>query len=300
MNYWLLFALLPPLLWAFTNVGDALVRRHYIKNDITLTWLLTALRLPIAIIMFLFLGMDVAFDLNVWWMFVAGLLWTLPIIFYFRALNFEEISRVVILMQMIPVFVLVFASQFLDEILSVNQLIAFGLIFVAGILAAFKKTQKTWHFSAAFFLMALASSMWAASDVMFTYYEETFNSFMEAFVFYFLGSNIPALFILFVPQKAKKIFSEFKKIPFKMWIFIFFNGIIGVFGSLTLAYAFTLGSVSLTSVFIGLQPLFAFIYALILGRFYKQIPKESLKREDLLFKGSALALVFAGLIYLNL
>jgi len=75
---------------------------------------------------------------------------------------------------------------------------------------------------------------------------------------------------------------------------------IGVGGSVSFAYALTLGSVSLSSVIIGIQPLFVFIFGHIFSRIFSAIPREPLDAFGLLSKACALVFVLVGLWYLGL
>jgi len=60
---------------------------------------------------------------------------TLP---YFKALTVEEVSRVIPLLQLTPVFVLILSSFFLRETLKPEDYVAFGLLVLGGILFAIR------------------------------------------------------------------------------------------------------------------------------------------------------------------
>ena len=89
------------------------------------------------------------------------------------------------------------------------QGLAFIFLLVGGALAAIKRIEKKWHFSIAFFLIALATLMWAISDVIFKKYEMFFSNFFSAFAFYFFGSFIVALLMMFHSRGREKISKYF-------------------------------------------------------------------------------------------
>ena len=83
MNTWLLFALLAPLLWGLTNVIDGALRRHFVKSDWALTWMVAVTRLPFVILFFLIGGIEIPSIFVILVMFLGGVLWTFPMLFYY-------------------------------------------------------------------------------------------------------------------------------------------------------------------------------------------------------------------------
>ena len=77
--------------------------------------------------------------------------------FFYKALEFEETSRVILIMQFLPVFILILAAILIGERLNMYQLIAFVLILAGSVLAAVKKMESGWRFSKAFVLVVLAT-----------------------------------------------------------------------------------------------------------------------------------------------
>ena len=299
MNSWLIFSLLGPMFWAMTNLLDAALRRHFIKDELALTWFMTLFRFVLAFILFFIFGGVIEFNWVLVALFVAGMFWTLPLYFYFKAVEFEEPSRVALFTQMIPIFVLLIASVFIGEELSRPQFFAFALILLGGAVAAFKRINKKWHFSQAFPLIILAAFFWAVSDVMFKYFAAEFPDFTSAFLLYFIGAGLPAVLIIFFPKKSKEILKPYKTLSLKGWLLTTLSLSAGVAGSAFFTYALTLGKASLTAVIIGLQPLFAFALGWIFSLFIKEVEPESVKFTDIVFKLLALFLILLGLFYLS-
>jgi len=299
MNSWLLFALLAPFLWGFTNVIDGALRRHFVKNDVALMWMMAFLRLPFVIIFFLVFGIEIPSTSVILFIFLAGVLWTFPFVFYYKAIELEDPSRIALMMQLVPFFTLLIAFFAIQETLTASQGIAFVFLITGGAIAAVKRLKGAWHLSKAFFLMALATFLWASSDVLFKKFELSFSSFFTAFGIYFFGSFLISAIMLYHPHSRQKILKHFTKLPARAWLMIVSTAVAGVAGSMTFAYALTLGKASLTSVLIGVQPLFVLGLGLLLAPFIHEIRKEDLSKQALLFKGISFALVIIGLIFLE-
>lgn len=296
---WLLFAILAPLLWALANPFDSALRRKYFNSDSVMTWAFAIVKLPVAIALVVVFSSGFTWGWHVPGMFFAGLLWMIPFILYYKALQFEETSRVILIMQFLPIFTFIVAAVWIQERLDMHQTVAFLLIFMGSVLAATKKTEDKWRFSKAFFLMALASFLWAVSDVMFKKFSIEFPNFWQAFGVDILGSSLPAiLFIMLPKQKAEA--KKMKLMPRRAWAFFIASAIAGTAGSMAFAYALTIGKASLVAVITGLQPLFVLIFVFLLSLMFKEVPRESLKPGDLLMKLLSAILILGGLAYLNL
>ena len=299
MNSWLFFALLAPLLWAFTNIFDGALRRHFIKSDFALTWMAAVSRLPFVIIFFWIGGFEIPVLPVMLFMFLGGMLWTGPMALYFKAIEFEEPSRVALLLQMMPIFTLLIAYLLLGEILTTIQAIAFGILIAAGVLAAIKQTDKKWHFSKAFILVLIAGLLWAFSDVLFKKFELHFSNFFAAFAIYFFGSFLISLISIFNKKGRKKVLSYFSNLPTRAWLMLVGSMLAGICGSVSFAYALTLGKASLTAVFIGTQPLITFLLGLIFTKFISEIRKEDTSKSALMLKAISFSLIIVGLVVLE-
>ncbi len=299
MNSWFFFALLAPFLWGFTNVIDGALRRHFVKSDMALTWWVAITRLPFVIFFFVIAGIEIPNALVIVFMFLGGILWILPLVLYYKVMEFEEPSRVVLLMQLVPLFTLLIAFFALQERLTPGQIVAFALLIGGGGIASLKRLEGVWHFSKAFLLMILATFFWASSDVIFKKFEPAFSTFLAAFAFYFLGSFLTSMIMIAHPHGRKNILKHFTKLPARAWWLLVIVQVVGISGSISFAYALTLGKASLTAVLIGIQPLFVLGFGMLLSLFIREIRKEDLSKQALLLKGISFALILIGLVFLE-
>ncbi|QQR83696.1 DMT family transporter [Candidatus Peregrinibacteria bacterium] len=294
-----LFALLGPFLWGFTNVIDTVIRRQFILNDVALVWLVSVARLFLIGAFLLMSGFDYPGLAAFLLMLLSGAIWLLPLILYFKSLEFEEPTRVALMSQMTPLFTLMIAFLFLKETLNATQLIAFIFLMTASALASLKRLQKQWHFSKAIPMILIATFMWAVSDVLFKHIVFHFTSFYSAMAVFLLGGFLAVNALLFIRSTRRLVFKSLANLSLYVWVLIFLTMLAGALGSVAFGYALTLGKASLTAVLLGIQPLVAFSLGFLLKPFVKEIQLEHADRFALLLKGLSFILVMLGLYLIN-
>jgi len=298
MNLWFALSLLVPIAWGVANVLDAASRRNFIKSDSALTWFLTVTRLPVIAAIVLFAGFHPAETPAMLFMLLAGILWMVPFILYYKAMEFEEPSIVILILQTMPVFIYFIAYALLGETLTQPQWIGFIVLLLGGFLAAIKRLRKTWHVSKALWIMLLASIFWSFSDVLFKKYAADFSTFWDALTVYLFGGVIAGMAMMAHSRDRAQLVKYFAALSLRGWSFIITTQIIGLGGTIALTYAFVLGKVSLTSVVRGLQPLVAFGAGIALSRFLPEVRPESMDRASLALKTLAFILTLAGMVLL--
>lgn len=298
MNLWFLLSLFVPVAWGFANVLDAASRRYFMKSDKALTWFLTITRLPVIAAIVIFAGFHPAETPATLWMLLAGILWMAPFVLYYQAMEFEEPSIVILILQTMPVFIYLIAYVLLGETLTSTQWIGFAVLLLGGFLAAIKRLNGIWHMSRAFWIMIFASVLWSFSDVLFKKYSAAFPTFWDALAVYLFGGAIAGIIMMARSRDRAELVKQFAALSPRGWTFIITTQIIGLGGTIALTYAFILGKVSLTSVMSGMQPLVAFGAGMLLSRFLSEIKPESTDRVSLTFKTLAFILTIAGLLLL--
>lgn len=298
MNAWFILSLSVPIFWGFANVLDSASRRHFIKNDQALTWFLTVTRLPVIAAIVLFAGFHPAETPAMLFMLLAGILWMVPFILYYKAMEFEEPSIVILILQTMPVFIYFIAYALLGETLTSLQWIGFAVLLLGGFLAAIKRLHGIWHMSRAFWIMIIASVLWSFSDVLFKKYAAAFPAFWDALSVYLFGGVIAGIAMMARSRTRAELFRNFTALSGRGWIFIIVTQIIGLSGTIALTYAFILGKVSLTSVVSGIQPLVAFAAGIMLSRFLPEVKAENSDRTSLTLKTLAFILTLTGLALL--
>lgn len=297
---WLLLSIVAPLCWSVSNVIDSVMRRRFVKDDATLMWTYATFRLPLVLILFAVFGFEFPPNGAGWAMLAVGSLWTLAFVPYFRALQVEETSRVILFLQFLSVFSFILGYFILGETLTPRQGFAFAVLLGGGVLAGIKKWKGVWHFSqVAFGLMMAASFFWAIADVLFKKLSFSFDEFIPAFTLFFLGSFLPGPALLLFRGMRRKVRILFKEtLPLQAWGLIALTLVMGNVGSIAFAYALVLGKVSLTAVLSDLQPLFVFFLTLGLAPLFKIIDSEDVSKGALAFKSLSILMITAGILLL--
>lgn len=309
MHSWLLFSLAAPIFWGCANVLDGAARRHFVKDNMAMTWFLAVTRLPLAILFFIIGGFSFPGFLPFFGMLLTGILWLLPFILYYKAIEFEEPTRVALFLQTIPLTTLLIAWLLIGESLVANQWIAFLMFLSAGLVATLKHAEGKWRISKTIIFLTAANIMWALSDVLFkkfapafsnlnAYGEVNFN-FSAAFAVDLMGGFLLGILFLFFKRGRTLIRNNFKNLPKRAWWFLNIDQIIGLCGSAFFAYALTLGKASLTAVILVVQPLSAFIFSILLMRYVPELAREDTSLRALLMKGFSFVLIMAGLLSLQ-
>jgi len=230
---------------------------------------------------------------EVFWSLIAGVAQIVAFVFFYKALNRGEVSRIVPFVgAMTSVFVLILSSLIIKEFLTNQQIIAFVLLVLGSFVIGFKRKHlsesNTWGLAiGAAFLFAF---FWVTTKYLFLG-----TNFVSGLVWVRTGVAIIALTLLLSKKNRELIFSKTKEAKPKTTGFFMLSRVLNAVGSLFLYFAVFLGSsVSLTNAFNGLQYVFVLIIALLL---FKKIPslKEHFGREVVLQKIIAILLICVGL-----
>jgi len=296
---WLIFALLGPSLWALGYVLDSALRRKFIPDELSLTWVMSALRIPVVVGLLFFFNVFAAGAKPFLFLLLSGFLLTLPYWFYYNALKGEEVSRIAVMIQTIPIFNLLISHFTLHERLTPLQGVAFFLLLLAGFIAALKPEGKKIKISSVLGLILFASFLWAISDVLFKAYSAAYTHYWDAFTTYLLGGLFTTA-LLFRPMVRRSPKKLFRNLSIKGWVYVLCSYTSGTLGTVAFTYALTLGKVSLTSVMMGVQPLLVLVFGVAFYPIIPELTREDISKKSLLLKGISFVLVLAGLAVLQL
>jgi len=254
---------------------------------------------------------------------LAGLLFLITLVFWYKALHQSEATRVVpIVGALIPIFSFIFSFIFLGETLSERQLLAFVILIAGGILISVKHTrfymfrESLNRFKKIFgnvlggihakyrptqrlLLNSIASAIFFAAYYVLIKYIYMHQPFIGALVWSRLGSFIGVILILFVPDWRKKILEQQKnnKSPKKIGIFILVR-VLAAVAFIMLNWAISLGNVALINSLQGVQYLFLIIIVFFLSTRYPKLLNEELGGGVLLQKIIGISLISTGLYML--
>lgn len=298
MANWILFVLISELMWSFTSFFDKiLLSKNHIKSPfvfIVFNGLMNILL--IFLLPFFNFGPLNAADLLI--VFLTGLFLSLGIVFYYKAVQHEEISRVLMMWQITPIFILIISFFFLDESLTANHFIGFLFLLVAGVIASYKKVEGSFRLSKAFYLM-LCSTFFISIFYVLSKYVYTITSFWSAFM-WLRGAGFVGLFALLVPSIRRQFAETLSNMNPKAKGLIGFKMLIDFSAFVFLGYALLNGPVSLVSALGNTTiPIFIFLITLVTSLYFPKIIKEEIDKKIILTKILAIAFIITGIAFIN-
>ncbi len=301
---WIIFSILPPLMWSITNHTDKYLVTKYLKNQggasiIILSALFGVMILPY--IMFMHLSsISMSFN-HILLLMLAGALTIINYLFYIFALSEEETSVIVPLYQTIPVFSFILGYFFLGETLSIQQMIASVLIIFGSILISLDlKSTKLKIKNKILFLMLSASLMAALTSLIFKYVAIK-ESYWGSSFWVFIGLILAAIILLiFVKKWRQELIQILKQDKFAIIGLNTLNEVMNIGASLIFSYATLIAPLALVAVISnGFQPIFVLLFALIFSIFIPKYVSEELSRKHLIQKIISVVIIFIGTYLLN-
>jgi len=258
---------------------------------------------------------------------LAGFLFLFTLVFWYKALHQSEATRVVpIVGALTPIFSFIFSFMFLGAKLSIQELAAFVILIIGGLLISIKRTRlhmlvevkervkNIWGNSLGrisaeirptrrlIFNSLVAAASFAAYYVFIKYiYSNTGQPFIGAFVWSRLGSFLGVLSILLVPAWRRLIVdskTHEHRQP-KQLAFFFGVRLAAAAAFIMLNWAVSLSNnVSLINALQGVQYVFLLLLVLLLVKKYPGIMDEELGRGVMMQKVLGIILVMLGLYLL--
>jgi len=288
---WILFSLLAAAFFAIVNTTDKFALGKWIKNPMILLMAFGATGLIMAGGVWVLFGISQLSDFLVLVSFLAGLFFSLSSFFYLQSLKREEVSKVMPLMSLSPLFVLILASVLLGEFFPPEKYLGVFLL-VSGALMISTKSLLRISFGKGAVLMILSALAFGAGNTL-TKYLLNFADYWTVFSYIRIGSFIAIIPVLHFGFRDLKAVARSSR---KVAGVVFFNRFLGLTGLLLVAVAASMGEISLVSALTATQTLFLFAIALCLSRCYPKILKEEFHKKALLAKLAATALMFIGVV----
>jgi uncharacterized membrane protein len=288
---WFYFALLSSVLISGVNIIDKILISDYKIPPLVYVLVISATSLmPLVTLAFfhltpLPLGI-LAFTILVGF---VRIYYTLP---YFKALMVEEVSRVIPLLQLTPVFVLILSSLFLHEVLRPEDYVAFGLLVIGGTLFAIRLTKGI-RISLAFYLMILSSFLLALYSVALKYLFSV-QDFYTIFIWVQIAGFIT--FFQFIPLRPfrSSLISTYKMTSRQIGVILVAEQAVAYVSVFAYNYAIANGPLTLISSVGATQPLFVLLFATILSFRFPRVLREELTKMDVALKVLGLIAIFAG------
>jgi drug/metabolite transporter (DMT)-like permease len=290
---WIIYSLLAQFVWAIGNVTDKFVFSKYIKQPIiALLGFGFVGALGAALVYFTkgFVPISIAGLLIA---LVTGLVYTVANLFYYKAVQAEEISRVIALIYLDPLFTAILSAIFLGEIFSLPKYLGIALLVIGAILISYKKSKGLKLSKGALFCI-LAVFFYAVFNLLLKYLVDRID-FWTVFAYIRLGSFIALLPLYFF--YAKPLIELTKQS--KGLLTVTASNVLALVGIIFFTIASSLGYITLVSSLTAIQPFSVLLITLGMSLFYPHILKEEHSKAIFMQKFSAIALIIIGVILIT-
>lgn len=301
---WFILSLIAPALWSATNHLDKyLVSQKMKGGGIGALIIFSALiGLVVAPVIALF-GPDVT-QLTVWQAVAimgSGAVYVSGILLYLYCILQDEASVVGALFQTVPVFCFLLALIFLGETLTTMQILGSILVVGGGVAISLDvHTKKRPAFKhSLFWLMTLSSLLVAISWLIFKIMAEQVDFWTATFWGYGGDIFVGLILLMAVGSYRREFVRVWKENDLSVIGLNGINELITVGGNIAFRYATLLAPLALVSVIGGTQPVFVFVYGILITLFFPKIAEEDISRKALWHKGLSIAVIVMGTIIMN-
>ena len=292
---WIFYAVFASLLWAIANIIDKTVLTKWIKNPYIPIIVYSFVGVIFGGLIYFIQGFSYLSNLNIFLGLLAGSFLLIGATFYFKAVQLEEISRIVPIFYLAPAFIAILAAIFLGEIFPPVIYLGIFLLIVGAILVISKNLKKI-TFGKAFWFMAFASCLTSIYSVL-TKYLLSFADFWTIFAYSVLGAGITSIPI--VIKHYKELIQVIKKSGANSLYFMFTSEILSALGLLIFTFAKETGYVTLVNALSSIQPFFVLLIAIIISSFNPKILQEEISKRTVVQKFIAIVMMFVGVILIT-
>ncbi|HJN58886.1 MAG TPA: EamA family transporter [Dehalococcoidia bacterium] len=300
MENWIIFSFLSGLIFAIVNTID----KYKVFDSINLSHPVFCIfagfsNLILGLLFITFFPIQDTSYTNILLGISTGVLQGFSIGLMFKALSQNEVTRVVPIYQTYPIYVLIIALLFLNEILTSLQIISIFLMLAGGILATIEFKKKM-NFSSGFmiFILIVASISMAVSHIFIKTLIEEFST-LQIYGLRGIGVSIPLILPFSSKSNLKKFYIFLK--DWRSSRFMFLAETVGAcIGLILIILALDSGSVSLVAaISSGTRPIFVVIIGLFLSLIGKKI-KEEFDIYNGLIKISSAVFVGIGILLVSI
>jgi len=298
---WFLVALATPVLHAIANhIDKHLISKYFQGGAVGTLVLFTSIFALLAMPVIYLLNPLVAhFDSQTSLIILNGFLSLAYVIFYLYALFDDEASFVAPFFQLVPVFGFILGYFILGETLLTHQVVASLLIIFGAMILAFDIGNKFRLKKKLLVLMLSSSLLYAASGVIFKLFsgETDFSTTL----FWNMAGQVLLGLILFILVRSYRtqFIAVIRENTLSILGLNLLNGLIILAGDIFLFYALLLAPVALVLSVSGVQPLFVFIFGILLTRFLPSFGAESMEKKVLTQKIIGILVIVLGGILIN-
>lgn len=290
MPAWVLYSLLASISIAVVTVIDKSVLSNWMADARGSFFVFSVIEVLSGVIALLILGVPRLPPMLLAISLASGAALSFSTLCYFRAIQVEEVSRIVPLYSLSPLFVAVFAALFLGEVFPPAKYLGVLLI-VCGALLLSLKRLRGFRFGKGMAWMLLSILLVSMGAVASKYVLDTVDPW-TLFAYGKLGTFFAGA--PFFASGYRAFVSAFRKHGSRVVIFTGLSEGITSITTIFFLYAGSTGYITLVNALVGTQPFFLLLFTAILTRYWPKVIHEELDGRLLARKLVAIALLFAG------
>lgn len=228
----------------------------------------------------------------------ASLAYILATFFYFKAIEKNDASIIVVMFQIIPVFSYILALILFKENLTIRQIIGSIIIIISTIIISFDFNEKNNNRKfKALFLMTLSSLCYSIYYILFDIGIRNSSYYSCAF-WYQGGFLLIGLLLLCLKSFRLPFIKAIKKNGNRYLILNTTNETLNLIANLIVNYANLIIPIALVNVLNGFQGAFTFIIGILGTIFFPKYIKEDLNKTIIIQKIVSIIIGIIGLIIL--
>lgn len=292
--------ILASLLWAITNHIDKFLVTGIDKSGSSIKTLLVfstlvawIVLLPVWLIISKF-SVSISY-ISLIFVVLSSFTYVLSIYFYFKALEKNDTSVVIVMFQLIPVFSYILALIFFKENLAIKQIIWWLIIILSAILISIDfEERNNKNKQVALALMTLSSLLFATYFFLFDIGIR--NSSYNSCAFWFqIGLLILGIVFLCIKSFRTTFIEAIKNNGKKYFSLNITNETINLIANLLVNFANVTIPLALANILNGFQWAFVFILGVLWVIFLPKYFKENLSKRVVIQKMSCIVLSIIGL-----
>ncbi len=304
---WLIFALLGTIFFSAAGVLDKLLLSSYANDSKAYIVCQVLAQQLFTVPVIMIIGVNFVYPESIFAL-VFGCLQVLPAIFFMRALQVEEASKVTALEYVYPIFVFIGSAFLLGEMLDPKQCAGGLLLLVGTLIISYKKSDSN-SSRGPMGLMSLSPaikpflSYWILTALYYLSLKYLLISIDEWHLYTWssIGSLVAVVPLLSIPSTRREVFGFFAGGNYAI------GGLISeetfqFMGLMSSIFAYSLGSVSLVSSVGALQPILTVILIIALGIITPKLAEEMEERTDrraLIQKSLSFMIVLLGIYFVS-
>jgi len=300
---WFLIALAAPALWAITNHIDKYLINRYFKSGGVGSLIIFSALIGLFVLPFILIIHPAVFGIGSTLAILItlnGFLYVLAMLPYLYALEKDEASIVVPLFQTVPVFSYILALIVLKEVLTIYQIMASILIIIGAVGLSLDLDNRYRLKKKVFSLMIFSSFLVALNGLIFKFVAIREDFWTTSFWEYIGFSILAFMLLVFVKSYRKQFLAVIKINRVSVISLNTLNEVLNIIGKIVMNFATLLAPLALVWVVNGFQPFFVLLIGIFITLFFSRLGKESLKKQHIIQKVTAIAIMFVGVYLLNI